>query len=105
MNNRVPLNTWTFVSSLLPGEHLLLPNLLILFDVYIFKVFVSYYIAAVLAILPRTFLLRLAILPITLWLAFRAFTTIDAVGSDPGYGFLGYSLGVSVVQFTTFSGY
>lgn len=59
----------------------------------------AYYVTAVLVILPGTFPLRLALLPVTLWLAFRAVTSIDVgaglFGSDPRYEFLGYGLGVS----------
>lgn len=52
-----------------------------------------------LVILPRTLPLRLALLPITLWLLFRAATLLDVTQPtgevDPGYEFLGFGLGVS----------
>jgi hypothetical protein len=57
----------------------------------------AYYIAAVLVILPRTFPIRLALLPVTLWAFFRAATSIDVVAAlaDPGYDFLAYFICVS----------
>ena len=42
-----------------------------------------YYSTAIFVILPRTFLIRLAILPITLFYAFRASTQLDLAA---GYG-------------------
>ena len=42
-----------------------------------------YYVTAILVILPRTFLIRFAILPITLFYAFRASTQLDLAA---GYG-------------------
>lgn len=42
-----------------------------------------YYVTAILVTLPRTFLIRLAILPITLFYAFRASTQLDLTA---GYG-------------------
>ena len=45
-----------------------------------------YYLTAILVILPRTFLLRLAILPITLFYTFRASIQLDITagcGGDP----------------------
>lgn len=60
----------------------------------------SYYTFAVLVILPGTFPIRVALLPVTLWLLFRAATLIDVGAAcydgDPGYEFLGYGLGVSL---------
>ena len=44
---------------------------------------VCYYVTAILVTLPRTFLVRLAILPITLFYAFRASTQLDIAA---GYG-------------------
>ena len=41
------------------------------------------YVTAILVTLPRTFLVRLAILPITLFYAFRASTQLDIAA---GYG-------------------
>ena len=43
-----------------------------------------YYLTAVLVILPRTFLLRLAILPITLFYAFRASIQLDIAAGCSG---------------------
>jgi hypothetical protein len=42
-----------------------------------------YYLTAILVTLPRTFLIRLVILPITLFYAFRASTQLDLAA---GYG-------------------
>ena len=42
-----------------------------------------YYVTAILVILPRTFLIRLTILPITLFYVFRASTQLDLAA---GYG-------------------
>ena len=42
-----------------------------------------YYVTAILVTLPRTFLIRLVILPITLFYAFRASTQLDIAA---GYG-------------------
>ena len=42
-----------------------------------------HYLTAILVTLPRTFLIRLAILPITLFYAFRAATQLDLTA---GYG-------------------
>ena len=42
-----------------------------------------YYLTAILVILPRTFPIRLAVLPITLFYAFRASTQLDLAA---GYG-------------------
>ena len=42
-----------------------------------------YYVTAILVILPRTFLIRLVILPITLFYAFRASLQLDVTA---GYG-------------------
>jgi len=55
------------------------------------------YVAAILVILPRTRPIRLALLPVNIWLFFRVLTSIDVVVAygDPGYSFLGYILGVS----------
>lgn len=66
------------------------------------QVHILCYVTTVLVILPGTLPLRLALLPVTLWLTFRAFTTIDVVGSNPSYGFLGYGFGVSIVYKESF---
>ena len=54
-----------------------------------------YYLTAILVILPRTFLLRLAILPITLFYAFRASIQLDIAagcGGDPRLTYLNQCL-------------
>ena len=55
--------------------------------------------AAILVQLPNTLPIRLALLPVSLWLFFRAATSLDVtagwLGSEPGYDFLGYGLCVS----------
>ena len=54
-----------------------------------------YYITAILVILPRTFLIRLAILPITLFYAFRASTQLDLAagyGDDGRFAYLNQAL-------------
>jgi hypothetical protein len=57
----------------------------------------AYHVAAILVILPRTRPIRLALLPVNIWLFFRVLTSIDVVAGcgDPGYNFFGYVLGVS----------
>lgn len=77
-SGRRPLDTTNFVTTILP-------------------VYVPYYITAVLVILPGTLPLRLALLPLTLWLAFRAFTSVDVVGLDEGFGYLGYCFGLGMI--------
>jgi len=47
------------------------------------KSLLCYYLTAILVILPRTFLIRLTVLPITLFYAFRASTQLDLTA---GYG-------------------
>jgi hypothetical protein len=59
-DTRKPLTTETFLLHLLP-------------------VIVTFYATSLLVVLPGTSLLRLALLPCTLWSAFRASTTIDLV--------------------------
>ena len=67
------------------------------FCTYIIPAALAYYVAAVLVILPRTLPIRLALLPVKLWLLFRAATSVDIVAAygDPSYGILDYFLGVS----------
>ncbi|KAF7979149.1 hypothetical protein HWV62_43395 [Athelia sp. TMB] len=57
----------------------------------------AYYLTAVLAILPGTHALRLAVLPFTLWSAFHAATSVDVALTygDPGFKCLDFALGVS----------
>ncbi|KAL0954791.1 hypothetical protein HGRIS_003739 [Hohenbuehelia grisea] len=57
---RQPLSYTSFVDELLPP-------------------LLSYYVTAVLACLPDTQIIRLALLPATLWMTFRAATSIDLV--------------------------
>jgi hypothetical protein len=68
MDTRQPLSVQSF--------HLLLTPLL------------CYYATAILVILPRTFLVRLAILPITLFCAFRASTQLDLAPGDARFAYL-----------------
>lgn len=49
-----------------------------------------YYATAVLVITPRTFATRLSLLPITLWVTFRAATLVDVVAGWPDYERLVY---------------
>lgn len=64
----------------------------------------AYYVTAVLVILPGTLAFRRVLLPISLWLLFRAATVIDvgAACGGPEYDFLGYgfcvSCGISCLQ-------
>lgn len=54
-----------------------------------------YYVTAILVILPQTFLIRLVILPITLFYAFRASTQLDLAagyGDDGGLAYLNQAL-------------
>lgn len=59
-----------------------------------------YYVTAVAVILPRTVLLRLALLPLTLWSAFRVVTSVDIAlaWNEPGFRCLDFGLGVRVFQ-------
>jgi len=77
-SSRLPLTFGSFCTDFLPAV-------------------LAYYLAGVLVILPGTRTIRLALLPVTLWLLFRAATSLDigAACGDPGYDFLGYGLGVS----------
>jgi hypothetical protein len=54
--------------------------------------FLCYYITALLVILPRTFLIRLAILPITLFYAFRTSTQLDLAAGNGGLAYLNQAL-------------
>lgn len=58
---------------------------------------ISYFVTGVLVILPGTFGLRLALLPLTLWLAFQAVASIDLAmtWNEPGFKCLDFGLGVS----------
>ena len=49
------------------------------------------YATAILVILPRTFFLRLAILPITLFCAFRASTQLDLAPGDARFAHLNHT--------------
>lgn len=54
-----------------------------------------YYLTAILVILPQTFLIRLAILPISLFFIFRASTQLDLAagyGDDGRFAYLNQSL-------------
>ncbi|EGN98972.1 hypothetical protein SERLA73DRAFT_108219 [Serpula lacrymans var. lacrymans S7.3] len=62
------------------------------FSTYFLPLLVSYYALAVLVQLPRTYLFRLALLPITLWLAFRAGVNLDLSWADPQRSFLNQGL-------------
>ena len=60
--------------------------------------FACFYLTAVLVILPRTFLVRLAILPISLFFIFRASTQLDLAtvcGDDGSFAYLNQVLLVS----------
>ena len=59
-SDRRPITIQSFTQDLLPA-------------------LLCYYATAVLVILPNTFRIRLALLPITLWAAFRAGTQVDLV--------------------------
>ncbi|KAF8896696.1 hypothetical protein CPB85DRAFT_1440234 [Mucidula mucida] len=59
-----PLTTRTFMTMLLP-------------------LFVAYYLTAVLVISPGTYAVRLSLLPLWLWLAFRACTRLEANMGNP----------------------
>jgi hypothetical protein len=64
---------------------------------YITPAALAYYVAAILVILPRTRPIRLGVLPLKLWLFFRAGTSVNVVEAcgDPGYKFLDYFISVS----------
>lgn len=64
-------------------------------------VLITYYVTAALTLFPGTFPYRLALLPVNLWLAFRAVITIDIALAldDPAYKFVDYGMGVSVVLY------
>ncbi|KAI6164112.1 hypothetical protein EDD17DRAFT_1725094 [Pisolithus thermaeus] len=53
------------------------------FLAYILPAFLSYYIVAVLVILPETRMLRVALWPVTVFLAFRAAVTVDFSCKNP----------------------
>lgn len=78
---RRPLTSQSFLTELLPP-------------------ILCYYATAVLVLLPRTFPIRLALLPISLWAAFRAATTIDlAQGyNEDGLAYLNHGLLVRFSQ-------
>ena len=60
-HTREPLTRQSFLRDLLPP-------------------FLCYYTTAVLVILPDTLFIRLALLPLTLWMIFRAATRVDLIG-------------------------
>lgn len=80
-NERVPISSRSFCTELLP-------------------VILLYYATAVLVVIPRTFEFRLVLLPITLWSAFRAITSVDIAlaWNEPGFKCFDFGLGVSGVQ-------
>jgi hypothetical protein len=64
----------------------------------------AYYATATLAVLPGTFFIRLACLPLTLWFAFRAVTRVDIAltWNDPGFKCLDFGFGVNNVHLSNF---
>ena len=70
-DDRVPITPARFISGVLP-------------------VYLCYYIMALLVILPGTRYYRLALLPIGLYLAFRAGTTYDVSCGDPAQKYRNY---------------
>ena len=81
------------------------------FFLVLFPPFLCYYITALLVLLPHTLVLRVALLPLSLYLTFRCVTQPDlSLGHDSNrLGFLNQSLAVRDVvksrprQFLTFS--
>lgn len=69
-----PLDTLAF-----PSPQHRLPITLPLFLQLCLPAWICYYLSAVLVLLPGTFYARLALLPITLYYAFRCATTLDVV--------------------------
>ena len=67
------------------------------FYTYIAPAALAYYVAAILVILPGTRPIRLGVLPLKLWLFFRAGTSVNVVEAcgDPSYKFLDYFISVS----------
>ena len=60
-----------------------------------------YYVTAILVILPRTFLVRIAILPLTFYFALRASTQLDLAAGDSKLAYLNYALVVREPFLTT----
>ncbi|KZP05846.1 hypothetical protein FIBSPDRAFT_966928 [Athelia psychrophila] len=92
-------NALTWLSSLIPPANTRLP---VTTDVFLTKLLppvVAYYLTAVLVILPGTFFLRVAILPLTLWFAFHAVTSVDIALTFGELGFkcLDFGLGLNMI--------
>ena len=63
---------------------------------HILPVVALYYMSAVLVIIPGTSNIRLVLLPLSLWSAFRAVTSIDIAlaWNEPGFRCLDFGFGV-----------
>ena len=90
-------DTLTYVyrlSDLVPSPNNRSPLTAIVFFADFLPVMLFYYFTAVMVLIPKTFHLRLAFLPITLWSAFRAATSIDIALAfhQPSLAYLNYGL-------------
>lgn len=94
---------WTLLETLsndvlrVPPTSATLPFDIYTLLTYVLPAFLSYYIVAVLAILPGTRMLRLAIWPLTVFLAFRAAVSVDFSGKNPQRTYINF--GFSFVMF------
>lgn len=80
-------------ATLFPSPDVRKPLTLEVFLKELAPVFVLYYINALLVLIDGTLIIRLALSPITLWLAFCAATQLDvAAGLDPRFAYLNQGL-------------
>lgn len=97
---RRAIHNFSRLSDLVPPASARLPISATSFLTELLPVVLLYYVTAVLVILPGTFELRLVLLPLTLWFAFRAITSIDIAlaWKEPGFRCLDFGFGVSDLQ-------
>lgn len=81
LHTRQPLTVQSFFHDLLPP-------------------ILCYYTTAVLVLLPDTLFIRLGLLPLTLWMAFRAATRVDLMGMFNNERLVYWNQGLLVRAFT-----
>jgi len=88
----------SWLNQLVPPPETRGPLTLQSFVEHILLTFCGYYATALLVVLPDTFPIRLALLPLTLWSAFRAATSIDmSLHLGPDYAYLNYGLVLAMI--------